>query len=290
MTTGKLSCPGCGFLLEPDCDFCPNCGLARSSANQTPPVTQTPHAWMQNVPDPAPRPNSGMLVQSPPPQIQPVPYVVSVPVPVAVPEQSSLPVAVRAMGIICLSLMLIGLIPCLGWLNYFNFAFGFVTLVLAIVALATATNDSARSSAIIGLLLVVIANSTGLVRLIVWRRLFVNRDLSIRKWPSAGEWWQSLRWVMCVFTFMVGLTLVGSFVSYQRVLTTGHPWLPAHRCPGCLFCGMTRSFCAMSDGSWVQAWQWNKGGPALYTFFWLWLLATFVYATTATRQFVSRRL
>jgi hypothetical protein len=107
------------------------------------------------------------------------------------------------------------------------------------------------------------------------------------KLPSAAEWWQSIRWVLFVFTFMVGLTLAGSFISYQRVLTTGHPWLPAHHCPGCLFCGMTRSFCAMSNGSWEQAWQWNKGGPALYTFFWLWLLAAFVYAT---RRFPRRRL
>lgn len=127
---------------------------------------------MQNTPEPAPCPNSGTLVQPPPPQIQPVPYVVPVPVavvpvPAAVPEQSSLPFAVRTMGIIALSLMLVGLIPCLGWLNYFNFAFGFVTVVLAIVALATATNDSARNSAIIGLLLVVVANFTGFIRLIL---------------------------------------------------------------------------------------------------------------------------
>jgi len=176
MTTGKLSCAGCGFLLEPDCDFCPGCGLARSAIRQqAPPATQTPYGWMQNPPEAPPRPNTGTLSQPPPPpaQIQhvvhvvPAPVQVQVPVQVSSPQQNSLPVAVRTMGIIALSLMLIGLIPCLGWVNYFNFAFSFVTVVLGIVALATATNDSARNSAIIGLVMVVIANFTGVIRLIL---------------------------------------------------------------------------------------------------------------------------
>lgn len=106
--------------------------------------------------------------------------------------------------------------------------------------------------------------------------------------PSAAEWWQSMRWVLLVFTALVGLTLSGSFVSYQAVVTTGHPWLPRHYCPGCPLCGMTRSFCAMSSGEWRQAWQWNRGGPALYLFFWCWLVAAFVYAVHAQR--LSRRV
>lgn len=96
--------------------------------------------------------------------------------------------------------------------------------------------------------------------------------------PSAAEWWQSMRWVLFVFTVLVALALTGSFVSYHAVLTNGHPWLPRHYCPGCPFCGLTRSFCAMSSGEWQEAWQWNKGGPALYMVFWTWMVGASAYA------------
>jgi hypothetical protein len=101
--------------------------------------------------------------------------------------------------------------------------------------------------------------------------------------PSAAEWWQSVRWVLIVFTALIALALCGSFVSYQSVLTNGHPWLPRFYCPGCPFCGMTRSFCAMSSGEWRQAWEWNRGGPALYVVFWMWIVATAAYALFAQR-------
>jgi hypothetical protein len=71
------------------------------------------------------------------------------------------------MGIIAIALMLIGFIPCLGWLNYLNLTFSFVTVVLSIVSLASAKSDSARSSAIIGLALVVVAICLGVGRLII---------------------------------------------------------------------------------------------------------------------------
>ena len=106
--------------------------------------------------------------------------------------------------------------------------------------------------------------------------------------PSATDWWRSIRWVLLVFTLSVSLTLVGSFVPYERVVSAGHPWLPSRHCPGCLFCGMTRSFCAMSSGNWEQASEWNKGGPALYAFFWLWLLAVVLYLGLSTRVSVVR--
>ena len=99
--------------------------------------------------------------------------------------------------------------------------------------------------------------------------------------PSAAEWWHSIRWVLLVFTVLIALALTGSFVSYQSVVANGHPWLPRHYCPGCPFCGMTRSFCAMSTGEWRQAWQWNRGGPVLYVLFCMWLVAANVYAVVA---------
>ena len=108
---------------------------------------------------------SGSLIQVIPQPIQYVPY--AVPTPAAVSQGSGLGVAVRTMGIIALCLMVVGLIPCFGWVNYFNIAFGIVTLVLSIVALASAPSDSARTSAIIGLVLVVVADFAGVVRLIL---------------------------------------------------------------------------------------------------------------------------
>jgi hypothetical protein len=95
--------------------------------------------------------------------------------------------------------------------------------------------------------------------------------------PSAHEWWQALRYVLIVFTFVVALTLAGSFVPYDGVITSGHPWLPRIHCHGCILCGMTRSFCAMAYGDWSAAWRWNHGGPILYFLGWMWLLgATFM--------------
>jgi hypothetical protein len=167
MNAANPYCSRCGSLLESDCDFCPTCGAAKSNAGQVSPPTRDPHSWMQKPTVSTALANSGSLVQTfqPPPQIQYVPY--SVPAPPSPTQTSGLPGVVRTMGIIALSLMLVGLIPCLGWINYLNFAFSFVTVVLGILALASANSDSARSSAIIGLALVVVANCVGVFRLIL---------------------------------------------------------------------------------------------------------------------------
>ena len=84
-----------------------------------------------------------------------------------VTEEGGLPAAVRTLGIIALSLMLVALIPCLGWINYLNFFISPVTFVLAIVAIATARTDNGRTAAILGLVLVLFANTIGFVRLIL---------------------------------------------------------------------------------------------------------------------------
>lgn len=71
------------------------------------------------------------------------------------------------MGIVAISFMLIGFIPCLGWLNYLNLTFSFITIILSIVALASAKSDSARSAAVLGIALVVMAICLGVGRLIL---------------------------------------------------------------------------------------------------------------------------
>lgn len=95
--------------------------------------------------------------------------------------------------------------------------------------------------------------------------------------PSASEWWKALRWVFFVFSFVVLLTMLGSFVPYERVVQDGHPWLPKIVCSGCPFCGMTRSFCAMSAGYWQKSFEWNRGGPFLYLIGWMWLASLFIF-------------
>lgn len=105
--------------------------------------------------------------------------------------------------------------------------------------------------------------------------------------PSAEDWWRSMRWVLLTFTFVIALTLVGSFVSYERVVSRGHPWLPARPCPGCFLCGMTRSFCAMSSGRWQQAMEWNHGGPVLYTLAWLWLMLSCAYGVFSVQKYLN---
>lgn len=109
------------------------------------------------------------------------------------------------------------------------------------------------------------------------------------KWPSLEEWAEALRWVLLVFTAVVFVTMAGSFVSYERVLAEGHPWLPRRYCAGCVLCGMTRSFCAMSAGHWAEALGWNRGGPVLYSFGWLWLACAGAAAARFARGYFTRR-
>ena len=103
-------------------------------------------------------------------------------------------------------------------------------------------------------------------------------------WPSAGEWWGALRWVLLTFTLLVALSLAGSFFPYERVVAEGHPWLPRFHCAGCPLCGMTRAFCALSAGRFDEALSWNRGAPALYSLFWLWLAIALTYLFKAARR------
>ena len=89
---------------------------------------------------------------------------------------------------------------------------------------------------------------------------------------SEEEFGQIVRWLLIAFSVPVFFSLIGSFASYDAVVSNGHPWLPVYTCPGCFLCGMTRSFCAMSSGLWAEAWNWNKGGPVLYSLGWFWML------------------
>jgi len=105
-------------------------------------------------------------------------------------------------------------------------------------------------------------------------------------WPTAEEWWNSLRWVLLTFTLLVALSLAGSFFPYERVVGEGHPWLPRFHCAGCPLCGMTRAFCAISAGRLDEALSLNRGAPALYALFWLWttLALAYVFKSACRRK------
>ena len=95
----------------------------------------------------------------------------------------------------------------------------------------------------------------------------------------------ALRVILVFFTVLIALAIAGSFISYERVVSQGHPWLPHYQCPGCIFCGMTRSFCALSSGHWHEAWAWNRGGPFLYAGGWLWLIgAALIFLRRGARK------
>jgi hypothetical protein len=82
-------------------------------------------------------------------------------------HDSGLGVTVRTMGIVALSFMLVGFIPCLGWLNYINIVLSSITLIIAIVAIATAKSDTDRGAAFLGVALVLMAIFLGSGRLIL---------------------------------------------------------------------------------------------------------------------------
>ena len=111
--------------------------------------------------------NSAPLVQpvAAAPQVQYVSYEIHGPT--SQRQQSGLGAIVRTLGIIALSFMLVGFIPCLGWLNYLNIVLSLVTIIMGIVAIATAKSDTDRTAAILGVAFVVLAIFLGTGRLIV---------------------------------------------------------------------------------------------------------------------------
>ena len=158
-------CSNCGFLLDADCDFCPSCGVVKGKPSPAPARTRDPHGWMNDSVPPVSRSHVSAPVQASNTQVQPVSYAA---IPVASNVQDNgLATTVRTMGIVAISFMAVALIPCLGWLNYLNLTLSFITLVLSIVALASAKSDASRSSALVGLLLVIVAGFVGVFRLVL---------------------------------------------------------------------------------------------------------------------------
>lgn len=97
-------------------------------------------------------------------QVPSVPYAVS---PIQIEVQDAGANTARTMGIIVISLMVVGLIPCLGWVNYITLTLAFVTVIISIIGASNAKSTSARSAATLGLVFALIAGFVGFIRLII---------------------------------------------------------------------------------------------------------------------------
>jgi hypothetical protein len=150
---------------------------------QPPPYTnRLPYAPQQGYeprPDYAPRQGYAQPPQGYGPQQNvrpygpPAPYQPPYPAPYPpAPVQTattgtSLPRVAMTMGIVLASVTLLGLIPCLGWLNWFTLIFGKMTIIISIVALVADKDASRKSMALIGLVLASSSVVVAIIRLII---------------------------------------------------------------------------------------------------------------------------
>jgi hypothetical protein len=163
-------CPRCNSCNRLISQFCQGCGspldvqaqpvrpyIAPQEATPSKQgYEQSPHPWMH---DPAnssvrdPRPSGSMLPSQVRDQVKP-------------PKGSNLSKVGMVMGIIVACLMVVGLVPCLGWLNWFTLITGGITNIVCWVSVITEKDDpSARNRAVIGLILTFLAVFIGGIRL-----------------------------------------------------------------------------------------------------------------------------
>jgi GYF domain 2 len=81
--------------------------------------------------------------------------------------EGALPMISLVSGIVLLCLMLLGLIPCFGWINWFVLFGGGISKILGWVTIFTVKNQQGRNKGIIGLVLTIIALFVGSIRLIL---------------------------------------------------------------------------------------------------------------------------
>ena len=106
------------------------------------------------------------------PYAPPVPYQAQYPAPYPhAPAQTttstSLPRVAMTVGVVLASVTVLGLIPCLGWLNWFTLIFGKMAIIVSIVALVADKDASRKSMSIIGLVLSSSAVVVAILRLII---------------------------------------------------------------------------------------------------------------------------
>lgn len=102
----------------------------------------------------------------PPAQYQPPTPAPYPPAPMAqAASSSSLPKVGTTLAVVVACIALLGLVPCLGWLNWFALVLGKASLVICIVALVTEKDPTRRSKAVAGLVLLSVALGVAVIRL-----------------------------------------------------------------------------------------------------------------------------
>lgn len=76
-----------------------------------------------------------------------------------------------AWGILALAGMVVGFIPCFGWVNWFNIPFAFVGLIVGIIAQAAAKRGESNNS-LAAIILCVLAILLGSKRLVAGFGIF----------------------------------------------------------------------------------------------------------------------
>ena len=76
-------------------------------------------------------------------------------------------IASMVIGIVALIGVGVGMMPCLGWVNWFNLPLGFVGLILGAVGIASAKDEGDRGKAIGGVVLCGIVLVVGFIRLVL---------------------------------------------------------------------------------------------------------------------------
>lgn len=124
------------------------------------------YAQPQGYGAPPPSQQQNVRPYGPPAQYQtptPAPYP---PAPLAqATSNSSLPQVGMTLAIVVASIVLLGLVPCLGWLNWIALILGKVSLVTCIVAMVSEKDPSRRSKAVVGLVTLCVALGVAVFRL-----------------------------------------------------------------------------------------------------------------------------
>jgi hypothetical protein len=194
------SCLSCGSDNAEDVRFCVKCGK-RLEFPQPPPEfwrynteDLNPPRPVQPIPQPPPYRQPPPYANQPPPQqgydprqgyasqqefgrqqtarpyAPPAPYqppYPPAPLMQAATSETSLPRVGMTLGIVVACIAVVGLIPCLGWLNWFALILGKAALIICIIALASDKDASRRSMALMGLILASVTIVVAIIRLFI---------------------------------------------------------------------------------------------------------------------------
>lgn len=160
-------CSACGSINDDSAQACSACGqsLVVGQTSTSGGTSRPADSFDQPPPyNPTPGYDPGGV---PPPAYQSGPLAPGYQSPMGVTEPTAGPLAMigMVMGIVVLSFAIIGLVPCLGWLNWVTVTFGPITAITCVIGVILEKNQNMRNKAIVGLALAVIAVIIGGIRL-----------------------------------------------------------------------------------------------------------------------------